>query len=103
VSIRSPRKPEDAYLAYARRPKRHGASSQYRGVSFRTSTQLWIAQLYWKGRRYFLGSFQTEREAALAYNQHAERIIGELALLNDLSTDPNPNQDNTMSKVQKRA
>lgn len=88
VSVRSRRKPEEAYLAYARRPKRHGASSKYRGVSFRKQTQLWIAQFYWRGKRYFLGSFQSEVEAALAYNLHAERMIGELALLNDLSGDP---------------
>ena len=32
-----------------------------------------------------MGSFETEREAALAYNMHAQKIIGNLALLNDLS------------------
>ena len=87
VSIRSRRTPEETYQSYARRPRRAGASSKYRGVSFRKQTQLWRAQVYWKGRRYFLGSFDTEREAALAYNIHAQRIIGELALLNDLSSD----------------
>ncbi len=87
VSIRSTRTREESYQAYARRPKRNGASSKHRGVSFRKQTQLWIAQVYWRGRRYFLGSFNTEREAALAYNIHAKRIIGELALLNDLSSD----------------
>lgn len=85
VPNRSRRTPEETYQAYARRPKRLGASSKYRGVSFRKQTQLWIAQVYWKGRRYFLGSFNSETEAALAYNKHAQRIIGDLALLNDLS------------------
>ena len=89
VSIRSTRTPEETYQAYARRPKRAGASSKHRGVSFRQQTQLWIAQVYWRGRRYFLGSFKTEDEAALAYNIHAKRIIGELALLNDLPTEHN--------------
>jgi hypothetical protein len=87
VSIPTRRTPEETYQAYARRPKRVGASSKHRGVSFRKQTQLWIAQVYWRGRRYFLGSFNTEREAAIAYNIHAQRIIGKLALLNDLSTD----------------
>lgn len=87
MPIRSRRTPEETYQSYARRPKRVGASSKHRGVSFRKQTQLWIAQVYWKGRRYFLGSFHTEREAAIAYNIHAKRIIGELALLNDLSTE----------------
>lgn len=85
MSVRSPRQPDASYLADARRPKRNDASSQHRGVSFRQQTQLWIAQVYWRGRRYFLGSFKTELEEAHAYNTHARRIIGDLALLNDLS------------------
>jgi hypothetical protein len=56
-------------------------------VSYRKKTRLWTAQVYWRGRRYYLGSFKTEREAALAYNIHAQKIIGGLALLNDLSAD----------------
>lgn len=85
VTIEARRTREDSYQAYARRPRRLGASSIYRGVSFRKKTKLWTAQVYWRGRRYFLGSFETEREAALAYNMHAQKIIGNLALLNDLS------------------
>jgi len=78
------RSAEEKYLAFARRPKRAGSSSRYRGVSFRQQTQRWIAQVYWRGRRYFLGSYDREDEAAAAYNRHAARIIGELAVLNDL-------------------
>lgn len=84
----SNRSPQDTYQAYARRPKRRGASSQYRGVSFRRQTQRWIAQVYWRGRRTFLGSFQSEQEAARAYNLHARRIIGEIAVLNELPGEP---------------
>jgi hypothetical protein len=104
VSIRTPRTPEEAYQAYASRPKRVGASSKHRGVSFRKQTQLWIAQVYWRGRRYFLGSFNTEREAALAYNTHARRIIGELALLNDLSQDDDADQQERIQeeRIQER-
>lgn len=78
------RTPEEKYLAFARRPKRAGSSSRYRGVSFRQQTQRWIAQVYWRGRRYFLGSYDREEDAAAAYNRHAARIIGELAVLNEL-------------------
>lgn len=85
--MRSRRTPEELYQAYASRPRRAGASSKYRGVSFRAKTQLWTAQVYWRGRRYYVGSFKTEGEAALAYNIHAQKIIGALALLNDLSGD----------------
>jgi hypothetical protein len=80
------RSADEKYLAFARRPKRAGSSSRYRGVSFRQQTQRWIAQVYWRGRRYFLGSYDREEEAAAAYNRHAPRIIGELAVLNDLPT-----------------
>jgi hypothetical protein len=43
-----------------------------------------VAQVYWRGRRYFLGSFNSEEEAAKAYNKHAAILIGKMALLNDL-------------------
>jgi len=75
---------EQAYLAYANRPRRPGASSMFRGVSYRKRTGKWIAQLYWRGRRYFLGAYQDEREAAEVYNNHALKIIGPFAVLNDL-------------------
>jgi len=78
----SPR--EQRYLAYARRPRRADASSRYRGVSLRQQTGLWVAQVYWRGRRYFLGSFLSEEEAARAYNKHASILIGKMALLNEI-------------------
>ena len=76
---------EQAYLAYANRPRRSGASSLFRGVSYRSRTGQWIAQLYWRGRRYFLGAYQDEREAAEVYNKHALQIIGPFAVVNDLT------------------
>ena len=76
---------EQAYLAYANRPRRPGASSMFRGVSYRKRTGQWIAQLYWRGRRYFLGAYQDEREAAEVYNKHALQIIGPFAVVNDLT------------------
>ncbi len=76
---------EQAYLAYANRPRRPGASSMFRGVSYRKRTGQWIAQLYWRGRRYFLGAYQDEREAAEVYNNHALKIIGPFAVVNDLT------------------
>jgi len=76
---------EQRYLAYAQRPQRADASSRYRGVSLRQQTGLWVAQVYWRGRRYFLGSFHSEEEAARAYNKHASILIGKMALLNEVS------------------
>jgi hypothetical protein len=76
---------EQAYLVYANRPRRSGASSRFRGVSYRKRTGQWTAQLYWQGRRYFLGAYREEREAAEVYNKHALQIIGPFALVNDLT------------------
>jgi len=76
---------EQSYLAYANRPRRVGASSLFRGVSYRRRTGQWTAQLYWRGRRYFLGAYQEERPAAEVYNKHALQIIGPFALVNDLT------------------
>ena len=74
-----------AYLAYANRPRKANASSKYRGVSFLQGKGQWKAQLYWRGKRYFLGFFNSEIEAAESYNRHARLIIGPLAPINDAS------------------
>ena len=80
----------ERYRSYASRPRRANTSSSYRGVSFRRRTGLWIAQVYWRGKRYYLGSFRSEVEAARAYNRHAAAIIGSLALLNDVGHGDGP-------------
>lgn len=74
-----------AYLAYANRPRKANASSKYRGVSFLQGKGQWKAQPYWRDKRYFLGFFNSEIEAAESYNRHARLIIGPLAPINDAS------------------
>lgn len=56
-------------------------TSQYRGVSiYRMKDKLqWRAGLTYNGKRYFLGTFETEDEAAFAWNEAVLRIIGPLA------------------------
>lgn len=77
---------EDYYLTQANRPKRAGAASTYRGVSRSTSPNLpWRAALGYRGRRYYLGTYATEREAALAYNRAALRLIGDHAVINEIT------------------
>jgi hypothetical protein len=75
------------YLALANRPRPANASSKYRGVSRYAGKNGWRAALGYRGRRYYLGIFETQEEAAAAYNRAALRIIGSHAVLNQISND----------------
>ena len=76
---------EAYYLSLANRPKREGSSSPYRGVSRSTNPRLpWRASLGYRGARYYLGVYATEREAALAYNRAALSVIGDYAVINEV-------------------
>jgi hypothetical protein len=56
-------------------------SSRFKGVSLRPNGK-WEASIKADGRRFHLGGFDTEIEAAIAYNQSAQRLHGEFAWLN---------------------
>jgi hypothetical protein len=77
----------DFYLSQASRPLRPGKFSRFRGVTKGTPTHPYRVCLTHKGQRYYLGNFATELEAARVYNEAALRIIGDYALLNDLSAE----------------
>ncbi len=82
----SNRPDREVYLSLANRPRKRDATSQYRGVSKNTNpNKPFRAALKHKGRNYYLGSYETELEAAKAYNKAALRIVGEYAVINDLS------------------
>jgi hypothetical protein len=77
---------ETYYLALANRPRPTKSTSRYRGVSRTNSANLpWRAALGYRGARHYLGTFATEREAALAYNEAALRIIGDHAVINEIT------------------
>jgi hypothetical protein len=76
---------KDYYLALANRPQARGTVSQYRGVTRGNYKNPYRAQFSYQGRRYYLGNYATELDAAKAYNRAALAVIGPHAVLNDLS------------------
>ena len=58
-----------------------GGASQYRGVH-RAGSGKWVAQISKDGVRECLGSFESELNAAAAYDNAARRVHGEFARLN---------------------
>jgi hypothetical protein len=64
-----------------RRPNIH-SSSPYKGVGWKSSSGKWQARIRVDGTRYTLGFFDSEREAAEAYDAAARVAFGEFARLN---------------------
>lgn len=58
-------------------------SSIYRGVNLHKSGK-WLSKIHFNRRFKYLGYFDTQEEAALAYNSAAKIIHGEYAVLNEV-------------------
>lgn len=65
-----------------RAKKTRVCTSKYRGVSWRSDRNRWTAYVGTGKGRIMLGCFESEIEAALAYNRKAEEVYGEFAKLN---------------------
>ena len=63
---------------------RNSASSMYKGVSWNKKRKRWVVYIAYKGRDYNLGRFQSEDDAARAYNKKAAELFGEFAYLNKI-------------------
>lgn len=59
-------------------------TSGYKGVSFNTEQQKWIARIQVDSKRHMLGYFISKELAALAYNLAAVEYHGEFAYINDI-------------------
>jgi len=62
--------------------RQKNGSSQYRGVERGKKTGKWTVRAGPRGQRVFIGTFDTEVEAARAYNEFARRLYGSIAYQN---------------------
>ena len=68
--------------------RKQNSSSNYKGVSITRNGKRWEAGIRASGIHYRLGVFDSEAEAALAYNTACIRLHGRFALLNDVPIQP---------------
>jgi hypothetical protein len=59
-----------------------GTSSRYKGVCWKKKEKKWVANVQPNNKRYFLGYFDNEIDAAKAYDKKAAEVFGEFACLN---------------------
>ncbi len=64
------------------RGKKRGTASRFRGVGFNKDYGKHFADIYFKGKRYFLGYFPNETEAARARDRKAVELLGDTARVN---------------------
>ena len=58
------------------------SSSKYKGVSWYRQNKKWMSQIMFNKKQHYLGLFNSEKDAAKAYNKSAEELFGEYAKLN---------------------
>jgi hypothetical protein len=66
------------------RKRKNARTSKYKGVHYCTSTGKYKAQIQYLKKKYSGGTFSTEREAALAYNELALKYHKDCAVLNEV-------------------
>lgn len=67
---------------FNQRKQQRQTSSQYKGVYWHQRDKVWMSRIQAFGSDHYIGSFSSEREAALAYNIAAIKYHGEYANLN---------------------
>lgn len=64
------------------RNKGAGCTSKYKGVYWHKNNKKWQAHLKFNKKELYLGNFDSEEEAALAYDRKARELFGEYACTN---------------------
>lgn len=59
-------------------------TSSYKGVSLSKRHKKFDARIYFNKQKYFLGRFNDEKSAAMAYNKKAKELYGEFAYQNKI-------------------
>lgn len=66
------------------RLKVENCTSKFKGVCWNKRDKIWFAQIKINKKRFYLGNFKIEEEAAGAYNKAAIELFGEYACLNEV-------------------
>lgn len=74
------------------------STSKYKGVWFDSVKNYWKASIRLKDKRLYIGQFNTELEAAIAYDKIAIDLQGDFAKLNILTGLPNEQSEQNESQ-----
>ena len=67
------------------KPPLKGKTSKYKGVYWEEARRKWRVRIMLNGKRYHLGHFDDEKDAAQSYNTKARELFGEFARLNEIN------------------
>ena len=67
-----------------RKENGYGSQSIYKGVRPSQNGKKWIATITKNGHLIYIGTYQTEKQAGMAYNIASARLFGEFAKINNL-------------------